>query len=230
MPVKPGTIPEEIMERIKELQKTGGDKNSPLFVLNTCRAGQSGCPNSLYDVKGLAEKIKIKAQEGHFSERLEQKYPITGNTLYHHRFQACLAGCPNACSQPQIKDFGLIGQRKPDVSEEVCIQCMKCVEACLENAIEVMEAGPVFDYSKCISCGQCQLACPTGTIIIDSQGLRVMAGGKLGRHPKLAENIAEFAAETEALVILENLIELFLKEGKEGERVGALLERKNLSL
>ena len=42
--------------------------------------------------------------------------------------------------------------------------------------------------------------------------------------------IPEFAAETEAVAILENLIDLFLKEGKEGERLGALLERKTLSL
>lgn len=208
------------------MQNAQDSDNFSLFSLETCRAGQSGCPNALYDVKKLAEEIKSLAESKQFGEKITKKCQNPGPVLFHHRFQACLAGCPNACSQPQIKDFGVTGQRKPGRSQEECIQCLKCIEACQEEAIKLETDGPVFDYNKCVNCGQCQMACPTATIITGKEGLKVTAGGKLGRHPKLAETMEPWADENQSLNILEELIEYLLQEGKEGERLGSLLARK----
>jgi dissimilatory sulfite reductase (desulfoviridin) alpha/beta subunit len=53
----------------------------------------------------------------------------------------------------------------------------------------------------------------------------VIVGGKLGRHPKLAESLGEFETIDEVVECLRRVIALLLSEGQKGERLGALLER-----
>ena len=76
-----------------------------------------------------------------------------------------VSGCPNSCSMPQIKDFGVHAVEPVSVDPNCkCIECMKCVEACREDAITVKNGQVAIDKEKCVHCGLCAKVCPAGTI------------------------------------------------------------------
>jgi dissimilatory sulfite reductase (desulfoviridin) alpha/beta subunit len=58
-----------------------------------------------------------------------------------------------------------------------------------------------------------------------SHWLRILLGGKLGRHPRLGRELSGiFSAET-TLAIIETCLAHFKTENKQGERFGELLNR-----
>ncbi len=66
--------------------------------------------------------------------------------------------------------------------------------------------------------------CPTGTIKTDRKCFRVMIGGKLGRHPRFAEDLIGFADESEVLDALDVCVDAMLNEKKE-KRFGELVRK-----
>jgi dissimilatory sulfite reductase (desulfoviridin) alpha/beta subunit len=102
---------------------------------------------------------------------------------------------------------------------------LQCVAACKEGAIRVVDAEPIIDWDLCARCGDCAAACPTGSLVVEKKGFTILVGGKLGRHPKLAEKLVELADEETVYEALSACIELIEEEGQRGERLGTLLER-----
>jgi dissimilatory sulfite reductase (desulfoviridin) alpha/beta subunit len=145
----------------------------------------------------------------------------------HHEFRVSLSCCPNACSRPQIVDFGIIGASRPEVTEEPCNLCLACLEACQEKAIAVPERAdkPVIDYERCLFCGQCLQVCPTGTLQEGRAGFRVQVGGKLGRHPQLARDLGAIFPREEMLRKLNEYLDLYQAHNQKGERLGEILKR-----
>jgi len=139
-------------------------------------------------------------------------------------FHIALAGCPNACSQPQIKDFGIVGQAVPAVNG-ACNGCGSCAGVCPEAAISIDGGKAVINRDKCMNCSLCTRHCPTEAMQISAAGIRVLAGGKLGRHPRLASELLPLAEEKETAEILGRCLDLYLEKAGTGERFGALLER-----
>lgn len=144
--------------------------------------------------------------------------------LHHQMFHLALAGCPNSCSRPQIKDFGVQGQAVPEVGDG-CSKCGACIDACAEAAISMAEEKAAIDRSVCLNCGQCARACPTKALQLNKVGYKVLAGGKLGRHPRLATELMAMATTEEVEVLLKRCVELFINEGRPGERFGSVLNR-----
>ncbi len=206
-------------ERVAE----GAEFRTRHFLVQPC-AGAVGCPRSLIPVRELAESIAHAITKSGFPEFLEQGLAVRP-LLSHHRLQAAIAGCPNACSQPQIRDFGVIGITEVAVSPELCTGCLQCVKACHEDAITVAECTPRVDADKCIGCGDCVRACPSEALTFGPPRYRVTVGGKLGRHPRLANTLATVSDEYQALDALQRVLEKLMARGKPGERVGALIER-----
>jgi len=192
-----------------------------LFTIKKC----FNCPNRVADLDKLEAKLQQVLSDRDFNTRLGARLN-TSRPMHHQMFHIALAGCPNSCSQPQIKDFGVQGQVVPELTGD-CKQCGACIDACSEGAISPGRHGIVVDGSKCLNCGQCIRACPTGTLKEGKVGFRVLAGGKLGRHPRLASELVPLADENEVADILGHCIELFLNEGRPGERFGSLMERIN---
>ena len=187
------------------------------YQVDTC-FGPSGCPNRAAIGDTLIRKIEslLKSQDllGFLKERVQ------GDLKFHHEFRVGVADCPNACSQPQIKDIGIIGACIPMLTEEPCNRCEACVDVCKENAISLDQNGeaPDIDYQRCLKCGKCMDVCPTGTLVEGEKGFRVQLGGKLGKHPKLAKELPGIFNEEEVIRIVKDCIDFYKKNSRHGER------------
>jgi dissimilatory sulfite reductase (desulfoviridin) alpha/beta subunit len=193
------------------------------YQVETC-FGPSGCPNRAAASDRLAEQVESLLQNADLLAFLKKN--VQGDLKFHHEFRVTLADCPNACSQPQIKDIGIIGACTPEVTAEVCSGCEACVDACQEDAITLAteEERPYIDYAKCLHCGKCMPVCPTGTIVEGTKGFRVQLGGKLGRHPHLAKELPGIFSETQVLNIVKDCINLYKQHSQHGERFGVILK------
>lgn len=144
---------------------------------------------------------------------------------FHHEFRVTVSDCPNACSQPQIKDIGIIGARRPERSEVKCTACGACADACRENAIQINEAttDPIIHNDRCVACGQCVVVCPNGTLVTAAEGYRIQLGGKLGRHPQLAFELPGIYNTAATLGIVQSVIDIYKEKNQKGERLGEIL-------
>lgn len=194
------------------------------FQLDTC-FGSSGCPNRTVDSGRLLQKLeKILEKEG-LLKFLRKR--VTGEIKFHHELRVTLADCPNACSQPQIKDIGIIGAVSPKITDKTCTLCDACVEACRENAVTInRESGlPEINNVLCMDCTKCIDMCPTGTLAVGKKGFRVQLGGKLGRHPVLATELPGIYTEDEVIKIVKKCIAFYKKYSKSGERFAELFQK-----
>jgi anaerobic sulfite reductase subunit C len=197
------------------------------YQIETC-FGPSGCPNRAVISDGLVERIESSVKEEDLLMFLERT--VKEDLKFHHEFRITVADCPNACSQPQIKDIGIIGACAPKITDEACTLCEACVEACKEDAIRLDPEHdcPVIDDIRCLYCGQCIHACPTGTIVEGKKGFRIQLGGKLGRHPQLAKELPGIYDENQVLDIVKDCLRFYKANSKHGERFGQILKSSDI--
>ncbi len=184
--------------------------------------GPGGCPNRANAGDGVLEKIETLLRDADLLNFLKER--VKGDLKFHHEFRVTIADCPNACSQPQIKDVGVIGAALPMVTDESCTLCEACIEACRENAVALENEAPNIDFDTCLACGKCAEVCPTGAIALDRKGHRVMVAGKLGRHPRLARELKGIFSEDEVLAIFRWCIDFYKKNSTRGQRFAELLQ------
>ncbi len=203
------------------------------YQLDAC-FGANGCPNQIHNSKKIQGKIESLLKKEDLRGFLRKK--VKGDLKFHHEFRITVSDCPNACSQPQIKDIGIISAKTPCITDNDCIGCMECVKICKENAISVDAAideaknndtvyQPVIDFQMCIQCGQCIDVCPTKTIDTQKMGFRILVGGKLGRHPRLAEELPGIYSEPELFDIIRHCINYYKTNSENGERFAELVAR-----
>lgn len=193
------------------------------YVVRVCR-GAEGCPRAVVDVAAAAEALTA-ALDGVDVAGVVRRKAGTGRMLEHHRFKVTLSGCPNACSQPQIADVGLMGQERPQLDEADCIGCGLCVEACAEAVFSLANSHLSMDESRCVGCGACMRVCPTVALTPAATGWRVLVGGRLGRHPRLGAEVSACADLDDALTVATKVVEVWEREGRPDERVGVVLDR-----
>ena len=185
------------------------------YQLETC-FGPSGCQNRANISDQLVQKLETVLKQADLLGFL--KKTVKGELKFHHEFRVSLADCPNACSQPQIKDIGIIGATLPEVTDAACTLCEACVEACRETAVKLDDLSPKIDFNLCLKCGKCVGVCPTGTLAASCSGYRIQLGGKLGRHPKLARELPDLFSEKEVLQIVKDCIALYKNKSTHGRR------------
>ena len=195
------------------------------YQVETC-FGSSGCPNRAVICESLPAQLEKTLSRRKLKDFLKGR--VEGPLKMHQEFRMSVSDCPNACSRPQIADFGLIGACVPEISEQPCSECGACVDSCKENAIALSDGRPFLDASGCLSCGQCVRVCPTGTLSEGKKGYRILVGGKLGRHSRLGEELPRIYEPHETLRMVERCLDLYQQYCRSGERFGEILEREGM--
>jgi dissimilatory sulfite reductase (desulfoviridin) alpha/beta subunit len=126
-------------------------------------------------------------------------------------------------------DLGFQGIVEPKLLEEVCNACGLCISACDEKALTLMNKLPVKDTSKCIYCGDCIKVCPIDAMVEKRKGWLARVGGKHGRHPIYAYEIARFVSDEECFLLIEKTMEWYQANGEGRERIGTVIVRLGLS-
>lgn len=192
-----------------------------VLIFENCRT----CSNRCFSTGQVIKEINQLISERNLIKRVKSKLPSP--ILYHHMLRISLSGCPNSCSQPQIKDVGIQAQRIAAVNKELCEGCGECVKSCPDKAIAVDKTADI-DKSKCLNCGLCIKSCPVNAIEEVDLGFRVLAGGKLGRRPHLAGTLYPLVGIDELVPIIAELLEVYLEQGEFGEKFGSVINRVGL--
>lgn len=141
------------------------------------------------------------------------------------KIKFAVTGCPNACAKPQENDFGIMGVLKPGLDIEACTGCGTCTFMCPEKAIVLEDEKIKILWDKCNLCGACVGACPSDLISEEWKGYKLFVGGKIGRHPRLANELVDAKSPEETVAIFRKIIDWSKKNTKTGERFGDCLER-----
>jgi dissimilatory sulfite reductase (desulfoviridin) alpha/beta subunit len=171
--------------------------------------GTAMCPHGLIDAKALSGEIDA----AYFAA------PVPG------KFKIAVTGCPRSCAKPQENDFGFEGAVVPEFHQNDCISCGVCADACLAGAIQMHDGVAEIDRNKCTSCGDCVASCPTAAWQAGKRGVKVWAGGRIGRNPKLGEVVIEFLPIDKIPAAIEASLDFFREHGKPKERFGKVIER-----
>ncbi|KUO50133.1 MAG: hypothetical protein APF76_06620 [Desulfitibacter sp. BRH_c19] len=197
-----------------------------LVKIECCRAKDS-CPRALGDPGELVKYVTEALKNTNYSLRRQK---VLQDSLKHSKvFKISLAGCPNCCSQPQIKDFGAYKAIYPEVFEEKCTLCENCIRQCREGALFLDGSNKVLvDLEKCIGCGDCLKFCAQEAISTGQEFWRLIVGGKLGRHPQLAVKIADVACKEDIRPYLEKYLEIQLDSKDPHLRLGDLINKESI--
>ncbi len=192
------------------------------YQLDVC-FGPGGCPNRTGDAGRLVERIETLLKEADLLTFLKRH--VSGALKFHHEFRVTLAECPNACSQPQIKDIGIIAAAPPALTDVDCSRCEACRDACPDDAVTMAAdmTRPVIASERCLACGRCVRACPTGTLTAQCRGYKILLGGKLGRRPRLGLEMPGIFSEDEVVGVVAACLDFYKQHSENGRRFADLI-------
>lgn len=186
----------------------------PRIRVPTACAGCTWNPNGLMDTQAMCLEV-------------DRRY--FGTETGHHKFKVSFSGCPIDCARTREMDVGFQGIVEPELVETLCNACGLCITACEEKALTLVNDLPVRDLSKCNYCGDCIKVCPMDAMIAKRKGWLARVGGKHGKHPLFAYEIAQFVSDEECYPLIEKTTEWYQSNGKGRERIGAIIGRLGLA-
>ncbi len=185
----------------------------PRVRVPTACAGCTYNPNGLMDTQAICAEV-------------DRRY--FGTPTGHHKFKISFSGCPIDCFRTREMDLGFQGMVEPELVEELCSGCELCVRNCEDHALKMENGLPVRDVEKCNGCGDCIKVCPLDAMVAARKGWLVRAGGKHGKHPIFAYEVASYASNEEVYSIIERTLEWYKSNGEGRERIGATIGRLGL--
>ncbi len=206
------TIPLFKQELLAAGMNTGGT-GAKVRPIVACKG--TTCTFGLVDTQALSMKIHHRFYEGWHDVALP------------HKFKIGVGGCPNSCIKPELNDFGIVGQRVVELSED-CKACKRCLseEKCPMHAIAKTESGKrVINYEICNNCSRCLSSCPFGKITAQQAMYKVYLGGRWGKIKRQGTALSSLYTESEVLNVIEKTLNLYLQYGTKGERFASVVER-----
>ncbi len=186
----------------------------PRIRVPTACAGCTYNPNGLMDTQSLC---------------LEVNRRYFGTATGHHKFKVSFSGCPIDCARSRGMDLGFQGIIDPKLVEELCNACGLCVTGCSEKALTMVDDLPVKDIGKCIYCGDCIKICPVDAMITERKGWLARVGGKHGRHPIHAYEVAQFLSDEDCCSLIEKTMDWYRSNAEGRERIGGAIGRLGLT-
>ena len=186
----------------------------PRIRVPTACAGCTWNPNGLMDTQTMCLEV-------------DRRY--FGTATGHHKFKISFSGCPIDCARTREMDMGFQGIVEPKLEDELCNACGLCITACEEKALTLVNNLPVRDLSKCNYCGDCIKVCPMDAMIAKRKGWLARVGGKHGKHPIYAYEVAQFLSDEQCFPLIEKTTEWYQSSGKGRERVGTIFGRLGLT-
>jgi dissimilatory sulfite reductase (desulfoviridin) alpha/beta subunit len=193
------------------------------YSVEACFAS-SGCQNAVVNSADLVSNLESLLEKADLLSFFRSQ--LGDHVKLHHQLRVTLADCPNACSQPQIKDIGIIGQAQVACEVEECTACGECEAVCQESAI-ILDDGFLVSIEEnlCVECGVCARVCPSNAITTSANTYKVLVGGKLGRHPQLARDLTSNLDAEQVLALVDGIVDFFKANANPGERLGVLINR-----
>ena len=193
------------------------------YSLEAC-FGSSGCHNAVVSSADVVSDLDTLLEKADLLTFLRSR--LGERLKLHHQLRITIADCPNSCSQPQIKDIGIIGQAQIECNPDECTGCGECEAVCEESAIVLKDGFLVgVDEKLCVQCGACAHVCPTESLSTTGGTFRVLVGGKLGRHPQLARELTRDLDGDQVLALVSVIVDFYKSKASSGERLGALINR-----
>ena len=194
---------------------------SSFCEISACRGVNGDCQFSLVDEPDMLKEVERVARDSAWVTAL------VGRDAHHKRLKIALAACPNACSQPQIKDVGVVAVCVPTEIGANCTGCEQCEDVCRENAIAVRDGLATIRPERCVGCGMCIEACSQKAMESGGVRFRILVGGTMGRHPRWAQELCVVDASHVAEEV-ERFLDAIARRAEEGEKIASVLERIGL--
>ena len=197
-------------------------KASDCYEVNACYGIEGSCSFSLVGRPGLSEDIVQVVKKSAWGQAEANRK--VSESLHYKQLRVALAACPNACTQPQIKDIGIIANCVPvDIGPD-CNGCGRCEAVCQEEAIVVREGVAELLPQRCVGCGVCASECVQGAIESDGVQFRILVGGRMGKHPRWAQELCVVDGSCVVRVV-GNFLERIAQWAKPAERLASVVER-----
>lgn len=192
--------------------------------ITVCRGvqAQTNCRFAMPVPESLAVQLEQCLAQSGWAQFL--RGAVTGPVLHHHTFRVALAACPNGCSRPHVADVGIIRAISPELDPSLCSCCGLCARVCPDKAMTMHAHGPVCDHERCMRCGICVDKCPERALNARESGYRIVLGGKLGRHPRLATELPGVFDAEQAVTVVSGCVNLYMRHYRKGLRFGTLVE------
>ncbi|MDH7570820.1 MAG: 4Fe-4S binding protein [Armatimonadota bacterium] len=172
-------------------------------------AGAERCAHAFLDARALGRALEMLFGGD------ESPVPV----------KIAVAGCPNACTAPQVADIGFVGMVEPVLDRGRCTGCGACAAACDKKALTMRRGLPRRDPQRCDCCGACLAACPERALRAGRLGYTVYVGGKVGRYPQVGSVLARFVPEEEVPDLAGRILGVLREHGQPRERLFSLTRR-----
>lgn len=219
----------DLRQRIEEEGREILAREIDLFNVEMCHAQYFRCRCQLIEVRQIKNEIEQKLRELKVSAMVADSLPDNERIMAHHRVTVSVSGCPNGCTGPETRPFGIHGVCPPVITDVTCSECLECVRACRRGAIAILDGSPVISAARCDLCGSCARACSTGKLVAESRGYRIMVGGKFGRFHREGTELFREADKETLMKALEATINTIKEEAVGHEDITSIVNRVGIA-